>query len=199
MPATVASRLALRTSRQVARGQFRRQASTASETAAKAKDSASSTVSKASEGLSRVTSSAGPAISNAATSARNALGRVGGRTGRLISFVESLIPPTIYYSRVGLELAKFTIQGQKMAPPSVAQFQSYFAPVTNALRQPTTLVNRISSYDPVATLNTIRNVNRQQLAQFGVVGAEILGFFTVGTMIGRMKVVGYHGEPAHGH
>lgn len=48
-------------------------------------------------------------------------------------------------------------------------------------------------------LNSIRNVNRQQLAAVGVVGAELLGFFTVGQMIGRFKLVGYHGEPAHGH
>ena len=27
----------------------------------------------------------------------------------------------------------------------------------------------------------------------GVVGAEVLGFFTVGEMIGRMKLVGYRG------
>lgn len=198
MPAHIASRVALRQSRQLFRGQFR-QASTASETAAKAKDTASSTVSKASEGLSRVTSSAGPAISNAASSAQKALGRIGGRTGRLIAFVESLIPPTIYYSRVGLELAKLTFHGQKMAPPSVAQFQSYFQPLTGALRNPSSLFSRISSYDPQAVLQSVRNLNRQQLAQVGVFGAEILGFFTVGTMIGRMKVVGYHGEPAHGH
>ena len=81
----------------------------------------------------------------------------------------------------------------------MAQFQSYFTPLTNALRNPTTLFSRIGSYDPMAVLNSARNLNRQQLAQVGVIGAEVLGFWTVGTMIGRMKVVGYHGEPAHGH
>jgi len=33
----------------------------------------------------------------------------------------------------------------------------------------------------------------------GVVGAEVLGFFTVGEMIGKMKLVGYHGEVHHEH
>jgi hypothetical protein len=29
----------------------------------------------------------------------------------------AVIPPTIYYSRVGLELTKIMFKGQKMAPP----------------------------------------------------------------------------------
>ena len=52
---------------------------------------------------------------------------------------------------------------------------------------------------PESILNSLRNVNRQQLATIGVVGAEVLGFFTVGTMLGRMKVVGYHGTMHHEH
>ena len=29
----------------------------------------------------------------------------------------ALIPPTIYYSKVGLELSKMVFKGQKMSPP----------------------------------------------------------------------------------
>jgi len=39
----------------------------------------------------------------------------------------------------------------------------------------------------------------QQWLNMGVIGAEVIGFFTVGTMIGRLKIVGYRGEPEHGH
>lgn len=46
-------------------------------------------------------------------------------------------------------------------------------------------------------LSQIRNANRQQLISAGIIGAEILGFFTVGEMIGKMKIVGYHGEVVH--
>ena len=63
-------------------------ANAAAEGAAKASASASTATSKASEGLSRVTSSAGPAISGAARGVGNALGRIGGRTGRIISKIE---------------------------------------------------------------------------------------------------------------
>jgi F-type H+-transporting ATPase subunit g len=48
-------------------------------------------------------------------------------------------------------------------------------------------------------LGSIRNVDRKQIVSISVVFAELLGFFTVGTMIGRMKVVGYHGEVHHEH
>lgn len=47
-------------------------------------------------------------------------------------------------------------------------------------------------------MDRIRNMNRQQLVTVGVVGAEILGFFTVGEMIGRMKLIGYRGD-SHQH
>lgn len=49
-----------------------------------------STTSKAQQGLSKVTSAAGPAISGAARGVGNALGKIGGRTGRLIGFVQGM-------------------------------------------------------------------------------------------------------------
>lgn len=90
---------------------------------------------------------------------------------------------------------------------NLSTIQSYYQPFINSLRNPRALLSQASSqvsnvastYSPEALLNSIRNVNRQQLATVGVVGAEVIGFFTVGTMIGRMKVVGYRGEPEHGH
>lgn len=63
-------------------------ASTAKEASGKATSTASEYASKAQQGLSRVTSSAGPAIINAAKGVSGALSKVGGRTGRLIAFVE---------------------------------------------------------------------------------------------------------------
>ena len=45
----------------------------------------------------------------------------------------------------------------------------------------------------------IKGVSNAQLATAGVIAAECLGFFTVGEMIGRFKIVGYHGEPAGAH
>ncbi|KAI4278186.1 MAG: hypothetical protein LQ337_001200 [Flavoplaca oasis] len=63
-------------------------ADAASSTATKSKEAASNVTSKASQGLTRVTSSAGPVLSRAGQGLSSALGKIGGRTGRLISFAE---------------------------------------------------------------------------------------------------------------
>ena len=60
----------------------------ASSGAAKVQQGASQATSKASEGLTRVTSTAGPALDRAGQAVTNALGGIGGRTGRMISFVQ---------------------------------------------------------------------------------------------------------------
>lgn len=194
----------LRHTRFIARQTSRRHASTteaAKDTAAKSKETASNIQSKASQGLSRVTSSAGPALSGAAQGVSNAAGRIGGRTGRLIGFVQSLIPPTIYYSKVGFELSKLVFKGQKMSPPDLATFQRYTQPLINAVRNPAGMLNQTSNtastMSPEIILSRIRNINREQMAAVGVVGAEVLGFFTVGEMIGRLKLVGYRGDKEH--
>ncbi|EHY57771.1 ATP synthase subunit G atp20 [Exophiala dermatitidis] len=203
MSASPASRAILRQSKLLLRRNNFRQASTTSEAASKAQETGKQAVSKASEGLSRVQSSAGSAISKVGSSAYSALSKVGGRTGRVISFVESLIPPTVYYSRVGLELARIVFKGQQMAPPTVAQFQSYFQPLINVFRNPRSISSVASSVsnsvNPEAVLSSIRNVNSRQLANAGIIFAQVLGFFTVGEMIGRWKIVGYHGEVHHEH
>ncbi|KAK5198201.1 ATP synthase subunit G atp20 [Exophiala xenobiotica] len=203
MSAAPASRAVLRQSRLLLRRNNFRQASTASEAASKAQDTGKQAVSKASEGLTRVQSSASSTISKVGSSAYNAVSKIGGRTGRMISFVESLIPPTVYYSRVGLELARMVVKGQSMAPPSTAQFQSYLQPLINVARNPRSITSSMSSMtnsvNPESALSTVRNVNSQQLTTAAIIFAQVLGFFTVGEMIGRMKLVGYHGEVHHEH
>ncbi|EEP78045.1 conserved hypothetical protein [Uncinocarpus reesii 1704] len=201
-----ASRLALRQSRLLIRRSAFRQNSTTSEAASKTKDAASSAASKASEGLSKVTSTAGPAIAGAVSGVGNALKRVGGRTGRMISFVESfelkfilpcmvapitrltstaLIPPTVYYSRVAIEVTKIVFQTQKMAPPNLATFQTYLQPLLASLRNPSALLSKL---DPAPYFGRIRNMDRKQLAFVGVTAAEVIGFFSVGEMLGRWKI-----------
>lgn len=176
----------------------------AKDTASKASEKASDFQSKASEGLSRVTSSAGPAISGAAKNLGNALGKVGGRTGRLIAFIERQIPPTIYYTRVGLELTKLVIQGQKMAPPPASTFQSYFQRFVKGIRSgnPRSAFSSAansSTATPTGLLEQVRNISKAQVVSGGVIVAEVLGFFTIGEMIGRMKLVGYRGDTGAHH
>ncbi|KAJ0115814.1 hypothetical protein N8I77_012860 [Diaporthe amygdali] len=171
------------------------------------KETAQNIQSKAAQGLSRVTSAAGPALAGAANAAKgvtSALGKVGGRTGRFVGFVERQVPFVVYYSRVGLELSKLVFQGQKMQPPSLTTVQSYFNRAVNAVKNPQTLLRSASSTaanapSPASAVQQIRNLSRAQLVGGGVLLAEVLGFFTVGEMVGRWKLIGYHGETGHGH
>jgi F-type H+-transporting ATPase subunit g len=39
----------------------------------------------------------------------------------------------------------------------------------------------------------------KELAFVGVTAAEVIGFFTVGEILGRRKLVGYQGATAHSH
>ncbi|KAI3322729.1 GroES-like protein [Xylariaceae sp. AK1471] len=177
-------------------------AETAKETTSKASSTASEYASKAQEGLSKVSSSAGPAITGAAKGVANSLSRVGGRTGRVVAFVEKQIPTVIYYSKVGAEVAKIVFRGQKMSPPSIQTFQTYFQ---NVWKNPSSLLQSASqtaaktTQQPANILSRVQNLSRTQLIAGGVIAAECLGFFTVGEMIGRFKIIGYHGETAAAH
>ncbi|TLS28981.1 hypothetical protein PpBr36_00732 [Pyricularia pennisetigena] len=171
-----------------------------SSAASKAQSTAKDTANKAAQGLTRVASAAGPAITNAAKGASEALGKVGGRTGRLIKFVERQVPFVVYYTKVGVEVAKIVFRGQQMSPPSMQTFQSYFQNVWKQLQNPQALMRQLSSKVPNQNpVEAVKNISAAQWTAAGVLGAELIGFFTVGEIIGRMKLVGYHGEVEHHH
>jgi len=77
----------------------------------------------------------------------------------------------------------------------MAQMTKTYDPLITAVRNPYNaghhaqgLVNAIPGY-----LNSMRNMNSAQAISAAVVVAEVIGFFTVGEMLGKMKVVGYRG------
>ncbi|KAK1828526.1 ATP synthase subunit G, mitochondrial [Podospora conica] len=176
-------------------------ASKAQATASEYTAKASEYTAKASEGLSRVTAAAGPAITTAAKGAADALGKVGGRTGRLVAFVERQVPNVVYYSKVGLELGKLVFKGQNMTPPPMSTVQSYWNNLLKQVQNPSTLVQSLQKTASASgsALPSLRNISRAQIVAGGVVAAECLGFFTVGEMIGRFKLIGYHGETGAAH
>ncbi|GKT99680.1 f-type h+-transporting atpase subunit g [Fusarium langsethiae] len=164
-----------------------------STTAQKAAENAKQAATRAQEGLSRVTSTAGPAIAGYAKGVASTLGKVGGRTGKIIGFVERQVPFVVYYSKVGLELGKFVFHNQKMSPPNMATFQTTYQNLIKSIQ------NRTIFQSPQNLVHQVKNIGPAQLAAGGVVAAEVLGFFTVGEMIGRFKLVGYRGETSSHH
>jgi F-type H+-transporting ATPase subunit g len=79
---------------------------------------------------------------------------------------------------------------------SVATFQTYFQNAWKAAQKPSALLQS-TTQGPATALQQVRGLSRAQVAAGAVIFAELLGFFTVGEMIGRFKLIGYHGETAH--
>jgi F-type H+-transporting ATPase subunit g len=73
---------------------------------------------------------------------------------------------------------------------SAEVFQSYFNNYLQYLRNPSSAISSIS-LQALNPFRVLRGVSYQQLATIGVVFAEILGFFTIGEIIGKFKVIGY--------
>ncbi|KAI1251792.1 hypothetical protein MGN70_006361 [Eutypa lata] len=169
---------------------------TAKDTAAKVSATVSEYSTKAAQGLSKVTATAGPAITGAAKGVAESLSKVGGRTGRLVGFIEKQTPTVVFYSKVGAELAKIVFRNQKMTPPYFQNVYKTYLQNPNALLQTASK----AAQQPANLLQQARNVSRAQLVAGGVLAAECVGFFTVGEMIGRFKIIGYHGgNPAAHH
>ncbi|KKK21336.1 hypothetical protein ARAM_004085 [Aspergillus rambellii] len=143
----------------------------------------------------RYSSSSSQAASKASEAASAAASAAASKASEGLS---PLIPPTLYYSKVGLELGKLVFRGQNMTPPSMATFQSYFQPLINSLRSPAAFKNA-NFVSPQQILARVRNANKKEIALAGVTAAEVIGFFTVGEIIGRMNIVGYKGHPSHEH
>lgn len=154
-------------------------AATASANAAKAKEHAAQFAGKAAEALGK----AGEKFVKVAAQTE-------GRTGQLLRTIETTIPKAIYYGKVGLELSRLVFNGQKMSPPDLATFQSVLRPLLN----PAHVANLARS-----AIVSVRSVSSKEVAAYGVLGAEILGFFTVGEIIGRRKLVGYRGNAPAQH
>lgn len=85
--------------------------------------------------------------------------------------------------------------------------QTYLQPVRNAVSNPSSLMSttqqtaqtaaQTAVNQPQNVLARIRNMDRETLTSAAVIGAETIGFFCVGEMLGRFKIVGYRGG-SHG-
>jgi len=77
---------------------------------------------------------------------------------------------------------------------SGAAIQQYWQSAFNYLRNP----SFAGSGNPQSWLSQVRNLSTAQLIGAGVVAAEVLGFFTVGEIVGRFKLIGYRTSKPHG-
>lgn len=87
--------------------------------------------------------------------------------------------------------------------------QEVINPLTKAVRNPAGLGSQYSKAaektaetainNPQSFLTRLRNLDHATLTTVGVTTAEVIGFFSIGEMIGRFKIVGYRSSGAHAH
>ena len=88
--------------------------------------------------------------------------------------------------------------------------QAHLQPVANALRNPSTLGAQTAraagaTADAAITqqhafLARLRALDTATWSTVGIVAAETIGFFSIGEIIGRFKIVGYRSSGEHhGH
>ncbi|KAJ2895647.1 hypothetical protein MKZ38_006286 [Zalerion maritima] len=122
------------------------------------------------------------------------LSKQGGAAGRVATLVDKQIPFVVYWSRVVMETAKLIFQAQKMSPPPISAFQAYVDAVMSRLKNPGDLMKSTQQI-----VVSARNLSSAQIVSGSVIAAECLGFFTVGEMIGRFKIIGYRGKTESHH
>ncbi|RKF56129.1 putative atp synthase subunit g [Golovinomyces cichoracearum] len=179
-------------------------------------NSAAIATTKAADGLSRAASAAGPALKGISKT----LGKVGYQTQHIISFVQgefSLSTSVVkargyirFSDSLNVGLIRTNSYCNLLLPRWFRNFEacfswtedvttSYFQRIFDKIRNPETLLNSISAKNPQEVLRQARNLSNTELAAGAVLFAELLGFFTVGEIIGRFKLIGYRGETAHHH
>ena len=82
---------------------------------------------------------------------------------------------------------------------TISSLQGYMQPLSNAVRNPRNIANIVPTGSGQEVMQQARNTNREHLSNYAIILAQVLGFFTVGEMIGRLKLVGYHGDVHHEH
>ncbi|CCK71175.1 F1F0 ATP synthase subunit g KNAG_0G01170 [Huiozyma naganishii CBS 8797] len=114
----------------------------------------------------------------------------GALVGRVVNMTTKAVNVSLYYGKVGAELSKQVYLKEKLQPPSWADFQSvYLKLYQSSLR----LAN-----SPKAAIDCLSQIPKNDLIKYGSIGVQLVGFYSVGEVIGRRKLVGYrtYNEPA---
>ena len=95
------------------------------------------------------------------------------------TFAATLFKHTLYALKVGQQVALRVYEKEKMSPPS-----------TNELSQSVTALQSV--FKAAFKMAKSKQLpNAEQLKSTGRVGLELVGFFTIGEIIGRRNLIGY--------
>ena len=91
---------------------------------------------------------------------------------------------TIYYMQVSKHVCMRVYEQERMSPPSSAELDASI----RAMREVATSTMTMARQKKMPSMDTLKLGGR--------VGLELLGWYTVGEMIGRWHVVGYKQHPS---
>lgn len=101
----------------------------------------------------------------------------------LLSKANLLVSKALYFGKVGAELSKQVYVKEGLQPPAINIFkQTYINWYKSSLK---------FAQDPQPLIKCAQNLKKDDLIKYGAIGVQLLGFFSVGEIIGRRHVVGY--------
>lgn len=89
----------------------------------------------------------------------------------------------LYYGKVSKELALQVYSKEKWMPPNLQTFQNVYC---GLYKDSIRYMNK--PYDLISKYN---KMTKDEMVQYGAIGIQLIGFYSVGEMIGRRKLVGY--------
>lgn len=105
----------------------------------------------------------------------------------LVQKATSTIESATYWSKVVGELSKQVYKKEGLQPPSVAEFQKVYE---CAVKQSTTFVKDPKAFVDVVAKNA-QGTSKDEYLRYLAYAIQVLGFFSLGEIIGRRHVVGY--------
>ncbi|CCD26131.2 F1F0 ATP synthase subunit g NDAI_0G03540 [Naumovozyma dairenensis CBS 421] len=102
---------------------------------------------------------------------------------KFIGKTNALMQKSMYYGKVGAELSKTVYKQEGFQPPKIGEFKKVYC---NIFEMGKHYMNK-----PQAFIGLVKGAGKNDLIKFGAYGVQLLGFYSVGEVIGRRKIVGY--------
>lgn len=118
------------------------------------------------------------------------LGRIQAFTTGLVTKTTSFATRTIYYGKVGAELSKQVYLKEGLQPPSIADFKKVYSQ----------LYKKSLHYavKPKEVVEIVKTLSKNDALRYGAFAVQIVGFYSIGEVIGRRHLVGYKNyQPSH--
>lgn len=118
------------------------------------------------------------------------LGRIQSFTTGIVSRTTSLVTKTVYYGKVGAELSKQVYLKEGLQPPSVTDFKKVYSELYK--------MSMHYAVKPKEVMEFFKAVSKNDAIRYGSYAVQVVGFYSVGEVIGRRHLVGYKNyQPSH--